>query len=137
MRDKILENGDMELSITCREQRELRALKRESPDTFDSDNFMYDYLEDLTSNSELEWIRPEYIGALTSAPILGIHGEDRPLQEGEDSDLLHVVGAWEDDAGVRQTWVQDVLGAWAWMSYQVESLQGELLANRKAILTKG
>lgn len=137
MRYKILENGNMELSITCREQRELRALKRESPDTFDSDSFMYDYLEDLTCNSELEWTQAEYIGALTSAPILGIYGEARPLQEGEDSDLLHVVGAWPDDAGVHQTWVEDVLEAWAWMDYAVESLQGELLANRKAILTKG
>ena len=35
-----------------------------------------DALEGLICNSELEWVRPEEIGALTSAPIIGLRDEE-------------------------------------------------------------
>jgi len=130
MRAKVLENGELEISISLIEQRVLQIMEREDRDHFYSDVSMRDIFEDLVCNTEYEWIRPEEIGALTSAPILGIRDEVRALREDEDADFMHVVGHWDD-----QTWVEDTTRAWGFMNYQVRSPQGDLLWTRKCIFT--
>jgi hypothetical protein len=64
----------------------------------------YDALESLVCNSELNWIQPEEISALTSAPILGLRDE-----QGEP------------------------IAAWAFMDYQVRSFVSDLIETGKAV----
>lgn len=59
----ILKNGDLE--ITTDKPNSLR----DSYENLDADYSLYDAFDWLTSNG-LNWINPEDIGALTSAPIL-------------------------------------------------------------------
>jgi len=66
-------------------------------DDFGCDELMYEFFEEFISNTEWEWISPEDIGALTSAPILGIRDEE-----------------------------ENVIEAYGFMDYQVTSLMEEL-----------
>jgi hypothetical protein len=128
-------NGELRLVADSVARQTLKEMKEEQPD-FDSDAVMYDVLEGIVANSELEWIQPEWVGALTSAPMLGITGEPRPMKEGERGGVgmgsVNVVGNWDN-----QTWVSDVLKAWAFMNYQVTSPQQELLEKGEAIFQYG
>lgn len=74
----------------------------------DTDAAMYEFFEDILGNTEFEWISPEDIAALTSAPILGIKDKD-----------------------------DNVIEAYGFMNYAVESLLGTLLEYGEAILRKG
>jgi hypothetical protein len=68
----------------------------------------HEFFERFLCNSEYEWIRPEEIGALTSAPILGIKDmNDR------------------------------VVICWAYMDYQVLSMLKELLKYGEVVLQEG
>ena len=109
MKYEILPDGNLKLSITPEEQKELQEVLDEAPDDFDSDNYMYDMMEDLIGNSELNWVFPEDIGALTDAPILGTHKDNTEVVD----------------------------QAWGWMNYCIISLQRELLEKGYAILQKG
>lgn len=131
MKVGVTQEGYLRISITCREQRELKRLMRESENP-DSDSFMCDYMEQLTANSEYEWVRPEWCGDLTDAPMLGILGEETPLPEGVDQVFYNVVGHWDDT-----TWYTPVLYRWAWMGYMLESLIGRLADKREVILEGG
>lgn len=74
----------------------------------ESDASMYDFFEAILANNGWEWIRPEEIGVLTDAPILGIRGEDDVITD-----------------------------AYGWMQYAITSLLEELHITGKATLTKG
>lgn len=63
----------------------------------------YEALEHLLANSELDWIAPEEIGALTDAPILGLRDE-----QGKPTN------------------------AWAFMDYQVRSFLTDLVTDGRA-----
>jgi hypothetical protein len=68
-------------TLTITADRMERKLLREGWDNpgvtnIDSDKAMYEFLEPLVSNSELEWINPVDTGDSTSAPMLGILGDD-------------------------------------------------------------
>jgi hypothetical protein len=86
-------------------------------------------LESLIANSELEWIRPEEIGALTSAPILGIYGNETelPANVKHPEDLL-IIGRWDG-----KTWYQPVSAAWGFMDYAVRSFLQDLIEDGKAV----
>lgn len=73
----------------------------------------YQALESLICNSDLDWIRPEEIGALTDAPILGFRKQPVPLPANVDPFFVHIVGHWD---GV--TWYEPVESAWGFMDYQ-------------------
>ena len=132
MTSEILANGDLKLSIDAEDQDLLAVIRAEDPDGFCSDNTMYDWFEAFIGNNEYEWVRPEEVGGLTSAPILGIYGTERELADGEDPDYLSVTGHWDD-----KTWVQDVVKAWAFMDYQIVSVQERLLETGSATFTNG
>jgi hypothetical protein len=124
--------GNMILKVDAEDRALLQTLKDEDTDAFGTDDFMFDYFEAFIANNEYQWTRPEYCGALTSAPMLGIYGKTRALKEGEDTDFLNVVGHWDNT-----TWIEDVEQAWAFMSYQVTSPQEQLLETGQAIWQKG
>ena len=60
-------------------------------------------LESLLANSDLDWIQPDEIGALTDAPILGFR---------EDG---------------------NVIAAWGFMDYQVQSFVDDLIEKGEAV----
>jgi hypothetical protein len=71
MKHYLSKSGNLIFETDLLGQLHLQADKQENED-FLSEQFMYDLLEPIICNLELEWIRPEEIGALTDAPILGI-----------------------------------------------------------------
>ena len=82
---------------------------RELGEAIHQDVTMQDFLEPLTCNSELDWIRPEETRIdLTDAPMLGLRNED--------GDPTH---------------------RWAWMDYQVKSLLEKLRDDGQAVLVGG
>lgn len=62
-----------------------------------SDSQMIEFFEDLTCNSELEWVDAQETGDLTDAPMLGIRNQDG-----------------------------EIVARWAFMDYQVKSVLDEL-----------
>lgn len=131
MKHEILPNGNLRITFTEEERENLRAIKDEP--WFDSDNNLFDILEPLTCNSELEWSSPEEIGALTSAPILATFGEERPLRPDEEAGRGNrLVGN-----NGRETLVQDVAQAWAFMDYAIRSVQQDLLEKGEAVWQRG
>lgn len=81
---------------------------RECDPEWESDNSMYEFFEGFIANTEWEWIDAGDIGALTSAPILGIR------------DVMN----------------DEVEEAYGFMDYAVRSLMADLAAG-KAFLQKG
>jgi hypothetical protein len=75
---------------------------------FASDDAMYEFFEEFLANSDLEWIDPEEIGALTDAPILGT----------------------KDEHG-------KVIEAYGYMDYAVKSILEDFDNYGKAVLQKG
>ena len=126
----ILPNGNLKLTISEEGRKQLAEEKAEDPD-FDSDSFMYDIMEGFIGNSEFSWVNPEDIGALTEAPCLGILGAEKVGEEGVFG------GSWEDESGKFQTWSRPIESAWAFMDYQVTSVQEQLLDKGYAIFQSG
>lgn len=126
-----LPNGDLEISVTREEQVELQEQRRDNPDEFGTERAERDWLEPLVTNDEYEWIEPEWIGALTSAPILGLLGEARPLRDGETrADFPALLWA---GGGM----VCDVEKAYAYMSYAVRSLLDDLADDGRCVFQNG
>lgn len=88
----------------------------------------YDALESLIANSELDWIRPEEIAALTSAPILGFRGDETELPEDIDSLNVYITSSHDG-----KTYYAPVTSAWGFMDYQVRSFLKELRDKGKAV----
>lgn len=77
-------------------------------DIIDLDSSMYEMFDDILANCEWEWISPEEIGALTDAPILGIKDEN-----------------------------DNVIEAYGFMDYAIDSLLGRLFEYGEVELRKG
>lgn len=134
---EVAENGDLRVSFagTHQERADQQSglLAERSnmdalcglEDSFCTDENMHEVFERLTGNSELEWVRPEYTGCLTDAPMLGIYGEDVPitpeLERASKEGYLEVSGHWDDTS-----WYRPVVKAWAFMDYQITSPQDKL-----------
>lgn len=118
MKEEILPNGDLKLIAEPEDIKELKDLKEnwESKDEFHTDDVMYDFFNDFMANSDFSWVQPEEVGALTSAPIIGILKEKDPTEE-DPNDYV-------------------VDEAWAFMSYQLTSVQEQLLEQGWAIFTR-
>lgn len=113
------------------EQKELFELKVELGDDFGSDRQMYDFLEPLVCNSELDWVSPEITGDLTDAPMLAIFGDDEPGNASDGSGYRPT--GFDGKTNIRQP----VLFRWAFMDYQVKSMLDELLHHRQVTLIGG
>lgn len=99
-------NGGISLSISSAEELLLKSVQND--DDFGSDDFMYRLFENFIANSEYDWIQPEEVGALTSAPMLGVR----------------------DEAG-------NITHAYGFMDYQVRSAQEVLVANGSVFFAGG
>lgn len=86
----------------------LSEIKEDNDDELGSTKAEMEFFEDYLCNSEWEWIAPENIGALTSAPILGIKDEN-----------------------------DEVIEAYGYMDYQVYSMLEELETHGEILLQKG
>jgi hypothetical protein len=135
MKWQIDEQGRLVITVTKREQRSFQAAHRRDQ-SFDSDAFMHDLLEPLVT-SGFTWLPEACTGDLTSAPMLGILGEEMP---GPDQDaigmgLVHV-GCWYHKGRLRQMY-QPVLQRWAFMSYAGTSPQRELAQTGECVWEGG
>jgi hypothetical protein len=81
----------------------IRALRDKDTKEF-SRMSEFEALEHLMANSELDWISPEEIGALTDAPMLGLR----------------------DEEGIPTA-------AWGFMDYALRSFLTDLVENGKAV----
>jgi hypothetical protein len=106
-----IEGKGLVIKVDAEELERLRDQRAADPPAFVMDCFMYDLFEDLIANSDLEWIDPEtalrLCGDLTDAPTLGI---------------------WANECGDCDCPGCATLTRWAFMDYQVCSVQGRLAA---------
>ena len=139
MQHEILPNGDLRISVTPDEQQVLREVRDEDPEAFGSDRMMADVFEPLICNSELDWILPEEVGALTSAPLLAILGEPHQMVQCEETRALasRLVGRWENDQGELVDWSQDVERVWGYMDYALRGPQEVLAAQGATVCQAG
>ena len=140
MKYETLPNSDLRISLEKGDRQLLFDGRRrgdgQQPD-FGSDDFMFEVFERLIANSELDWAQPEYIGALTSAPILVIWGEERPVTPGEGPDYHYICGCWHDRDGVLKTWTRDPVQAWGFMNYGIRSPQEDLFNDGFVVFQSG
>ena len=94
-------HGCLIITATVAERATVKEIMHEHGVTYSAETLA---LERLIANSELDWIGPEEIGALTDAPILGLRDKD-----GEPTN------------------------AWAYMDYQVRSFLEDLVEHGKAV----
>ncbi len=98
---------------------------------------MHELLEPLVTDDELAWLPEGCTDDLTSAPMLGVLGEE---MSGPDGDALGMglvhVGCWNHEGRLQQFY-QPVLKRWAFMSYQVTSPQRELAETGKCVWDGG
>ena len=95
---------------------------------FDSDDFLHELLEPLVANDEYAWLPDGCTGDLTSAPMLGVLGDEMPGPDDTDEAVgmgLYHVGRWTHGGRLRQMY-QPVLKRWAFLAYQVRSPQRDL-----------
>ena len=128
---------DGRLVITVDQQWKAIVLADHAEDEdFDSDDRMRELLETLVCNSELGWVDPADTGDLSDAPMLGMFGEElsvtggrRPadVYEGLCHGFRHVGGT-----GASSTF-EPVLARWAFMDYEVGSVQRHLLQTGRAV----
>ena len=121
-----LVNGDLEISVERNSKDEFEELALEDADSFDSDAAMYDVFEPLICNSDYSWVFPEDCGDLTSAPMLGILGEESP----DAPYPRRFAGRWNGKAQY-----QTIEKRWGFMDYALTSPQRMLLDTGRCVFT--
>ena len=92
---------------------------------------MHDFLEPITCNSELEWLPEGATGDLTSAPMLGILGDDQMRMQGVPPSGPY--GIIETGFNGHADTFQPILERWAFMDYQVRSVLEDLRDRGEAV----
>lgn len=111
------------ITVDESEREELREIGQRGGGDF-CDTSMYDFLEPLVCNSELEWLNASETGDLTDAPILGILGEEIPFQK---ESLAHRFCG--------PNLIQPILERWGFEPYQVRSPLEDLRDYGKAVFS--
>lgn len=142
MKHTIMTDGRLKISVTPEEQELLREQKRENSIASDG-NVAFtaqdeeDFLEPLIANSELEWL-PEGAsrGDLTSAPMLGILGDETVKDSGwdEDEPCFGFVPSGQENGA---EFVRPIVSRWAYMSYQIRSFLSDLCDDGECIWEGG
>jgi hypothetical protein len=141
MRWQVDEHGRLVITVGNKEQRFLKAAQRcglKGKPSFDSDNFMYELLEPIVTTG-VTWLCEGCTDDLTSAPMLGVLGDEMPGPEDNQDAMgmgLVKVGCWHHKGRLRQMY-QPVLKRWAFMSYQITSPQRELAETGECIWEGG
>ena len=120
-------------SLTIVADDDEQAMLREMDEKhIHADSTLFDWFEWLICNSELAWVNPADTGDLTSAPMLGILGE----QGVKDITVFQEnFGYVECGSDGRNTFVQPILERWAFMDYQVRSALQDLRDHGKVVFT--
>src|SRR5262249_43406929 len=130
------EKGKLVITVTRREQRSLKVAQRDP--SFDSDSFMHELLEPLVTGG-FTWLPEGCTDDLTSAPMLGILGDEMPgpddTQDALGMGLVHV-GRWQHQGRLRQL-CQPVLRRWAFMDYQITHPQRALADSGRCVWEGG
>jgi len=108
----IREPEGLKITIDDTDREFLQEVSKDNHNQLCTEKAEQDFFAPFLENSEYEWIRPEDIGALTSAPILGI------TEENDNGDNVCV----------------EVFG---YMDYQVYSMLEELDNHGEILLIKG
>ena len=131
MKYEILPDHRLRIYCTPEEQKELRKL-------IDSDEFELpdksEVLEPLISNSELDWIPEGSTGDLTSAPMLGILGEEGVKDHTVFLENFGLVECGQDGHNI---FVRPIIARWAFMDYQVRSFLDDLAEKGECIWEGG
>jgi hypothetical protein len=135
------ENKNLVITANEEDKKELQELKSEYDEKgmcFGCDDALYAAFENLICNSELQWSDASTIGALTSAPILAIFGEEieiEPDSTYREHGICYGYQITGQDCNV--FFGQKVVQAWAYMDYCVRSPQQDLLEYGKAVFQLG
>lgn len=134
-------NKNLIITADEEDQQALRELKSEYKEkglNFCSNDALYEALEPLVCNSDLEFSDPSTINALTDAPVLAIfNGEELKVDPPCNENNYRCVGykITGGDRGV--TYGIKLWRAWAYMDYAVRSPQEDLLECGKAVFQLG
>lgn len=124
--------NDDALIIYCtrEKQMELLAFRTAEPDVFCTDRALSDELEEITCNSELDWIDPMDTGDLTDAPLLGVLGEGPPVVlEKIPPHLGEVCVDWTEEGEL----FLPIERRWGYAPYQIRSPLDDLADKGRAI----
>ena len=104
----IREEKRLKITIDETDKKFLQEVSEDNNNQLCTEKAEADFFTPYFENSEFEWISPEDIAALTSAPIFGVRDENDNITE-----------------------------AYGYMDYQVFSMLEELEAHGEIFLTKG
>ena len=108
----IEEPKGLKITIDDTDRKFLQEVSKDNHNQLCTDKAEQEFFAPYFENSEYEWISSEDIGALTSAPIIGITEED---DNGDDV----------------------CIEAYGYMDYQVHSMLEELYIHGEVLLIKG
>ena len=121
------------IRVDRKKRSELRRMRRQDSDYFQTDRTLYDFLEPLTCNSELEWCSADDTGDLTSAPMLCIQGWPQTSRSGPYG-VKHV-GRWENSHGQLRDWYQPIQFRWGFEPYALRSPLDDLADSGEVVFT--
>ncbi len=117
------------LNVDSKEQSALQDLRAEDPEYWGTHMCEYDTLDQLMSNSELEWVDPADTGDLTDAPLIGITaGEDENVRVQSGPHGAMLVGGDENGSIYAP-----ILERWGYEPYCLRSFLDDLADNGQAV----
>lgn len=133
MKHEILPDGRLRITADDNDRQRLAEMKEE----YEGKPFATceaEALEPLVCNSELDWIPEGTTSDLTSAPMLGIFGEEVNEHEAAKVPSFGVIKGGSNGFVI---YVQPVTHRWAYMSYQVRSFVDDLIDKGECIWEGG
>ncbi len=123
------------ITIDDAERQELREMQ-DGGARLEEDSELHNFFEPLTCNSELQWIPEGNTGGLTTAPMLGICGEDQDAPESYSTDKSHT-GFLFVGCNRGKFIVMPIVERWAFMDYQVRSVLEDLRDKGECVFVGG
>ena len=138
MKHEILSDGRLKITADPQEVTDLRYQREQNesgePNGWGTHVMEADVLEDLIANSELQWLAEGSTGDLTSAPLLGILGEETATVA---VNLEHSFGLLVTGHNGTYEMTRPIIARWAYMNYQVRSFLDDLADTGESIWDGG
>ncbi len=106
----IREEKRLKITIDDIDRKFLKEVSEDNHNQLCTEKAEYDFFAPYFENGEFEWVFPEDINALTSAPIIGVRGEGENL---------------------------NIIEAYGYMDYAIYSMLEELETHGEIFLQKG
>lgn len=113
------------ICVDEQERQELREIQ-----SIGADVTMRDFLSPITCNSDLEWMPEGATSDLTSAPMLGVLGDEGCRQHWALREHFGLVESGQSD---HSTLYRGIVERWAFMDYQVRSVLEDLRDKGEAV----